>query len=360
MPVSWIRDHACAPIRWRTVREILPAGAATPQDIEELSAELMAYKRVTQTRKRQKETGVWAGNILGIVPNKAQGIKDVGTVSQYRHLLELGLPSDQRELRLTDRLFHRILSRDEDPALLFEYEKAAKHNPALAVWARDLMREGAACALAHSGQIDDPRVRGAAHRIASAVSQYLRSDIAEKPVVRKGSRNMLHPDAHPPTVFSVAMIACMPTLQRERAGFVERLGSYLAQAGPKRTYVIVLGRKVLKPAFHLLGDPLQTDSAGNPKDLPFALHWLELLARLDLLRSSATAQRALGHLLRDCDEQGVWSPKNLRAIPKSPSRLADFAFPLELDGRTLERRKADVTFRLCLIARLAGWTLEYV
>jgi hypothetical protein len=64
-------------------------------------------------------------------------------------------------------------------------------------------------------------------------------------------------------------------------------------------------------------------------------------------------------LLSEVDSIGVWSPKNLRALPKSPSRLADFTFPLEPDGKTLERRQADVTFRLALIAKLAGWSLEY-
>jgi hypothetical protein len=161
-------------------------------------------------------------------------------------------------------------------------------------------------------------------------------------------------------VFSVAVIAYMPNLQRERAGFVERLGTFLGQPETKRTYVIQIGRKVLKPTFHVLGDPLKADSSGNAKDLPFALHWIELLVRLGMLESSPTAQRILARLLRDCDASGVWSPKNLRAVPKSPSKLADFAFPLELDSRSAERRRTDVTFRIALIARLAGWKLEYV
>ncbi len=256
-------------------------------------------------------------------------------------------------------MLFRLLSRDDDPALVFEYQKAAKTNPALGLWARGLMREGATAALAHAGHINDPRVRGAAHRIATNVSQFLRSELSEKPVVRRGSRNLLHPDAYPPTLFSIAIVAYMPTLQRERAGFLERLGHYLSQPATKRAYTIHIGRKVIKPQFHLLGDPLKADSAGNPKDLPFALHWIELLVRAGMLHTSPTGQRILGRLLRECDEQGVWQPKNLRALPKSPSRLADFAFPLELDGKTIERRKADVTFRLALIAKLAGWSLDY-
>ncbi len=319
----------------------------------------MEYKEVTRILKRQGDDGVWAGNMLGLAPAKSQGIKDVGTVFQYRRLLELGVPTDDRAFRLTDRAFYRILSRDEDPSLLFEYQKAAKTTPELGPWIRDLIREGATAALAQAGQAEDPRIRGSAHRVATRVSQFLRSEVAERPIVRKGSRNILDPEAWPPTVFSMAMIALMPNLQRERAGFVERLSAFLSKPASKRAYVIQLGRKVLKPTFHLLGDPLQADGAGNAKDLPFALHWIELLARMGVLETSPTAQRILSRLVKDCDAQGVWSPKNLRGVPRSPSKLADFAFPLEIESKTVEQRQSDVTFRLALIARLAGWRLDF-
>jgi hypothetical protein len=157
----------------------------------------------------------------------------------------------------------------------------------------------------------------------------------------------------------VSMLAFMPRLQRERAGFIERLGAYLTSPTTKRTYVIQPGRKAIKPTFHLLGEPLAADSAGNPKDLPFALHWIEMLARLKLLEHSPVAVRILTKLLKDCDEQGVWNPRNLRSLPKSTSGLANYAFPLEADVRLPDSKKADVTFRLALIAKLAGWTLRY-
>ncbi|MDH3290338.1 MAG: hypothetical protein OEO20_01200 [Gemmatimonadota bacterium] len=360
IPVTWLRQHACVPIRWRTVHEILPSGSASPADVDLLREELLQYKRVTQTTRKQKTTGIWGKNILGLAASKAQSINDVGTVAQYRHLVELGLPSDDRALRLAERPLFRLLSRDSDPALLFEYQKGAKTNPALGLWAREFLREGATAALAHAGHSEDPRVRGAAHRIATNISRHLRSELSEKPIVRKGARNMLHPEACPPSLFAVAIIAYMPSMLRERAGFVDRLGHYLAQTATKRAWVIQVGRKAITPTYHFLGDPLKADSAGNPKDLPFALHWIELLVRMGVLETSGTAQRILARLYRDCDADGVWSPKNLRSIPRSSSKLGDFAFPLELDGKTSERRRADVTFRLALIAKLAGWETEYI
>jgi hypothetical protein len=274
-------------------------------------------------------------------------------------MLEMGVPRGSRPYTLADRLFFRILSRDDDPALLFEYKKAAATNEDLVGWSRDAFRQGVTAALAQAGKAEDPRVRGSAHRIVSGVSRFLRSELADKPIVRKGSRNTLDGGAYPPTLFSVAIIAFLPGLQRERAGFVERLSAYLTHPAPKKTYSIQLGRKVIKPTFHLLGEPLQADSSGRPKDLPFALHWLEVLARLGAFQLSATAQRVFARLVRDCDDTGIWNPGNLRTLPKSPSGLADFACPLEHETKSVEARKADVSFRLALISKLLGLNLEY-
>ncbi len=360
VPVSWLRDHACVAIKWRSVNEILPTPGATPEDRAALLEELAAYRPVAHLIRKQKANGTWGDNILGVDPATWRVGADVGTVSRYRRLVELGLPAGERPFRLADRVLFRLLSRDESPELDFEFKRAAKGNPELGRYARAMMRQAATVALAQAGQVEDPRVRGAAHRIASDVSQFLRSELADKPLIRRGSRTVLHPEAHLPTIFSVGMVAFMPNLQRERAGFVERLTTYLAKPASKRTYVIQVGKRVAKPVFHLLGDPIAADSAGHPKDLPLALHWIELLARLGMLHTSETAQRVLARLLKDCDESGLWMPKSLRTLPRSPSRLADFAFPLEADGKSAAARQADVTFRLALIAKLAGWQLEFV
>lgn len=340
------------------MRDILPAGGALESDRVRLQQGAVASKAVGQLLRKQKADGLWGDNILGVAPSRSLGIKDVGTVSQYRRLLELGVPPDDRAFRLTDRLLFRLLSRDEDPDLAYEYRKGAKADAEFGAWTRGLMRDAATAALAHAGQVEDPRVRGSAHRIASEVSAFLRSDLAEKAVIRKGARRILHPDARLPTIFSVATVAYMPALQRERAGFVERLTSYLARP-TRQTYVILAGKRVVKPLFHLLGDPLACDSSGNPEDLPLALHWIELLARLGALNTSPTAQRCLARLISECDELGVWSPKGLRSLPTSSSHLADFSFPLEADGQSPDGRRVDVTFRLALIARLAGWQLVF-
>ena len=222
-----------------------------------------------------------------------------------------------------------------------------------------MIREAASTALAEAGFADDPRLRGAGHKIANSISQFLRSPIAEKPFVKAGKNLALHPEAHPPTWYSVAMIAAMPNLRRERAGFTERLGHYLAQPAPKKAFVIQVGKRTLKPQHLLLGDPIEADSKGMAKDIPLALHYIELLARMGALQWAPVATKVLGRLARECDDQGVWNPKNLRSQPKAGDKISYHYYPLNLDPKTTEEREVDVTFRLALIAKHLGWQLDF-
>jgi hypothetical protein len=310
--------------------------------------------------KKQKDTGVWGGNLLGLAPSAAQGIKDVGTIPQYRRLLQLGWPRASRPFKLGDRVLFRLLSRDEDPGLLFEFQKLSRADAKAEAWARDIMREAASAALAETGYGDDPRLRGAGHKIANAISQFLRSPVAEKPFIKSGSQMVLHPEAHPPSWYSVAMLSFMPNLQRERAGFTERLGHYLAQPAPKKAFAIQVGKRSVKPQHLLLGDPIEADAKGQPTDIPLALHYIELMARMGALPWAPVASRVLGRLLKDCDELGIWRPKNLRSQPKAVNKITYHYYPLQVDAKTTEGREVDVTFRLALIANLLGWPLDYV
>ena len=318
----------------------------------------MESKAAQAVAKKQKDSGVWGQNVMGLAASAKDGIKEVGTVPQYRRLVQLGWPAGTRPFKLADRVLFRLLSRDDDPALLFEHQKLVKANPAAEGWARETLREAATCALAESGHTEDPRLRGAAHKVASAVSAFLRSPLADKPFIKSGNSTALHPEAYPPSWYSLAMIAAMPALQRERAGFTERLAHYLAKPAPKKAYVVKLGRKTLKPAHLLLGEPIAADARGNAKDIPLALHYIELIARIGALALSPTATKVLARLLSDCDERGVWCPKNLRVVPRATHKITWHMFPLAAEAKGMEARQADVTFRLALIASLLGWQLE--
>lgn len=348
-----------APVRYRTLADLAPEGTVRAEDLAQTHQAVEASPLAVAVVKKQKDNGVWAGNMLGLSPDAGKGIKGVGTVAQYRRLVQLAYPPDSRPFKLADRMLYRLLSRDPDPTLLFEYRKTVEREPAIEGWARSFIREGATAALAEGGHNGDPRVRGSAHKIANGVSQFLRSPLAEKPFVKSGKQTVLDPEAHPPTWYSVAMIAAMPNLQRERAGFTDRLGHYLAQPAPKKAFVVKIGRKSIKPLHFLLGDPIEADRNGKPKDIPLALHYIELLARIGALHTAPVATKVLVYLLKDCDERGVWCPRNLRSQPKLGNKAAYHYYPIEPDRKNLECRQVDVTFRLALIAKLLGWGLEY-
>ena len=356
VPRSWLLQHACPGIRYRTLTEIFPG--SDPFLAESLRAELENVASGRQVVKKQKDSGMWGGNLLGVSPNKATGIKDVGTYHQYLRLVELGWGRESRPLKIGSRLLFRLLSRDTDPKLLFEFAKYDSAEPGKESWVRELIREAAAAALARSGFGDDPRVRGAAHASANQVSAFLRSEFAAQPLIKSGSAWVLGPQATPPTIFSVALLAHLPAVQRERAGLVERLGAYLAQPAAKKAFGILCGKRVLKQTFVFVGDPIKVSAAGQAEDLPFALYWMELLARLGALRHSTSAPKVWARLAKDCDEDGIWRPRNLRSLPKRVLPWSYHSFPLEGDPKVAEARQADVTFRMALIARLAGWEIS--
>jgi hypothetical protein len=218
--------------------------------------------------------------------------------------------------------------------------------------------QAAAAALARGSHQEDPRLRGAAHRIASDISLYLRSELAQKPFKKSQGKTVLDPLAYPPTIFSVEVLAFMPAVQRERAGFLERLAAHFSTSAPRREFFIQAGKKQLRPLFEILGDPLYADAQGRTDDVPFAMYWLELLARLGIVRQVQPAARVLARLYSECTDQGIWSPAGLRSLPKSDNPVVAHYFPLEGPGKSPAQRQTDVTFRLALIARVMGIPLN--
>ncbi len=84
------------------------------------------------------------------------------------------------------------------------------------------------------------------------------------------------------------------------------------------------------------------------------------MARIGGVQPGANLARVLTRLIKDCDDNGVWSPKGLRSLPKAASKMSYHTFPLESESKSPEWKQVDVTFRLALIAKAMGWTIEYV
>ena len=123
--------------------------------------------------------------------------------------------------------------------------------------------------------------------------------------------------------------------------------------------MIPIGSRTMKPLHVLLGDPIEMDPKGLVKDVPLALHYIELLAGMGQLASSASATTVFVRLLEDVDADGVWHPNNLRSQPKAGTPVTYHCWPLSPDDGGMTSRQADITFRLAKIAKRLGWHLEY-
>ena len=89
IPLAWLLEHGSEAIRYRTLTELAPTGYSTPEPFAEASQAAGAAKQVAAIFKKQKETGIWGGNLMALAPSVKDGVKEVGTIPQYRRLLQI-------------------------------------------------------------------------------------------------------------------------------------------------------------------------------------------------------------------------------------------------------------------------------
>lgn len=352
-PLDWLLANAAAPIQYRSLTEV---GRLTPEEAQQVSALPFTHRPALLLATQQGPDGTWGGGMLGIPSARAEHFEGIGTIPAVRRLIEYGWHRDTPPLLHARRALFRLLAEDQDPAFL--YELGGKHAPdeESVRYGRALLREAAAATLAQAGYEGDPRLRGAARRIVVRMADYLRSPLAQKPFIRQGNQHLLAAEAAPPSIHTVMMLAYMPLFRAEHHREMDALYVHLTQAQPRQEAVqLVAGRP--SPVPHLiLGDPLPHRNAAD-NDVPFALFWLELMARLGFLKRNENWSKLFERLLDDRDRAGVWHPRKGTAVARSSNPYVWPTYPLEaqLAG---EERWTDVTFRLGLIARLAGRPIE--
>jgi len=307
----------------------------------------------------QDPDGTWPGGML-TVPEGAS-VDGVGTILAYRRLLELGWDPESPVMGATKRLLFRLLAQDNDPAFLAEL-MPAEWDDDLIRRGRLLLREAAAAALAQAGYENDPRLRGAAYRLTEPVGEYLRSPLAQKPWVRIGNQHILPAEAAAPSFHLLTMLAWMPIFRSERYELMDKLYSYLCQPWPRQAPIQQVGPHLIEQPHLVLGDFLPTRHIMDG-DMPSALGWMELMARIGFLRKNEGWSKLLDRLLDDRDRKGIWTPPRSVTMPATvpswswpPMRLSDPS-PRGEPDRALS---VDVTFRLALIAQLSGRAVELI
>lgn len=349
-------DHASGPIKYRAIVDV----AKPSSSITELVSSLpFTHRPALSLAMTQQPDGTWNHAMLSVPAARSEQFDGVGSINAVRRLLEYGWDKDSPPLTRARRVLFRLLAEDDDPEYLFEF--AAGKNGAdedSARRARALLREAAAAALAQAGYEGDPRLRGAARRIIERVASYLRSPLAQRPFMRVGNQHVLPPEAAPPSVYALFMLAYMPRFRTEHYDAVELLYQHLAQPLPRQEAMQLCGKKVVEQPHLILGDMLGNKSIAD-SDVVFAVTWLELMARLGYLKRNESWCRLYERFLDDRDGDGVWHPHKGLATVKSANPYLWPLYPLE-DHHSGEERWTDITFRLGLIGRLIGRSIELV
>lgn len=290
--------------------------------------------------------------MLAVPTHRANHFQGVGTINAVRRLLEYGWELESPPLVHARRTLFRLLAEDEDPAWLFELTPKGRAEDDVVRHGRTILREAAAAALAQAGYEKDPRLRGAARRIVERLDAFLKSPLAQKPFIRVGNQHVLAPEAAPPSYYTLVMLSYMPLFRSEHYDVMDRLQQYLNQPIPRATAVSIIGKKTVEQTHLVLGDPLPHRNAADD-DVPWALTWLELTARLSFLRRHEGWSKLYDRFLDNRDHDGVWRPAKGAAAPRSSNPLVWPTYPLEAHA-TGEACFADATFRLGLIARILG------
>lgn len=352
-PLGWLLEHASPPIKYRALTDVAKS--------TELSTDLgwlpYSYKPAIKLAVTQQRDGTWNESILSLPTKSSLDFANIGTIPAARRLLEYGWSPDSPPLVLARRLLFRLLAEDNDPAFTFEQGSKTRDDDMIRR-TRTLFREAAAATLAQCGYENDPRLRGAARRILERTVSYLVSPLGEKPWMRVGNTHVLAPESAPPSIYTLTMLAHMPIFRHEHFTEVERIYTWITQPLPRQDPVQVYGKKLVPQPHLIMGDVLPHRNAVE-SDVPFALLWLETMARLNFLRRNENWLKLYERFVDDRDRNGVWHPHKGEDRPATTNAWAWSTFPLD-DGAAEEARWSDVTFRIGLIGRLLGREIELV
>ena len=354
-PLRWLLEHAAAPIQYRAITDVARLSVSAPS---QLAALPYSYRPALTLALQQSLDGSWNRAMLTVPPMRSDHFEGVGTINAVRRLIEYGWDKDSPPLVHARRVLFRLLAEDNDPSQLYELGGVKGMDDDQVRRGRAILREAAGAALAQAGYEDDPRLRGLARRVLERIVGFLRSPLGQKPWVRVGNQHVLAPEAAPPSMYALIMFAYMPLFRTEHHEQMDRLYHFLTQALPRQEPLQLCGKKVMSQPHLVLGDLLPNRNAADA-DVASALFWLELMSRLGFLKRNDNWSKLLDRFLDDRDADGVWHPHKGMAAVRSSNPFVWPSYPLEgaLSG---DERWTDATFRLGLIARIAGRPIESV
>lgn len=352
VPLERIVSGAAAPIQYRALAEIAK-DTSLPRMLPSI---VYSYRPALMLALEQGADGAWNNAMLRPpAPTNRSPYHAVGTVPAVHRLVECGWDKEAPTLMHARRPLFRLLAEDTDAALTYELASDSKDVEG-ASYSRGVLRAAAAGALAHSGYATDPRLRGAAQRMRQRIQDFLDSPLAADPWVKHEGKHVLGADAAPPSLHFLIMLAFMPGFRLEHDEFMDVLFKYISGPLPKHEPWQMAGTRAIAAPGFVLGDPLMSQK-GVDADIPFALLWLELMARLGILDRHEGWKRQYERFLDDRDRDLIWRPGKSQAM----TSMRPHVWPFMWLGKADEADVAlEVTFRLALIGRLAGRELNFV
>ncbi len=347
-------EHAAAPLKYRSITDV---ARLSDQVGPSLIALPYTYRPAMMLALQQGIDGTWNRSMLSLPPARSDHFEGVGTINAVRRLLEYGWDRDSPPLIHARRALFRLLAEDTDAEYL--YELASKNQDEDMIrGGRAILRYAAGAALAQAGYEDDPRLRGVARRVLERVVAFIRSPLGQKPWIRIGNQHVLAAEAAPPSAYALVMFAYMPLFRTENHEAMDRLYQYLTQPLPRKDALLLCGKKIMSQPHLVLGDQLPNRNAADA-DVPAAIAWLELMARLGFLRRNENWLKLFDRFIDDRDGNGVWHPHKGMAAPRSTNPFVWPTYPLE-NALSGDERWTDATFRIGLIARILGRPIEPV
>ncbi len=351
-PVPWLLKYGCAPIRLRTLTEIMgrPADVA---DVRLVREECDRYPASQQVLLLQQPNGLWLDKLLEYEPPNKSRHRGPGLVNQFLFLVERGWGDSHPVIHLAgERLLELV--REEGASDLCELKGYTGSDRSAQKYVRRCMSEIAAAVLSRAGFGEHPAVAAVAKAVAEklageATSREERFDGVLE-IEDDGSYRRLKPERITPDMFLLYLLAFHEGARRIAAanGGLDWVCSQLSRRDPvPRRVREVNGKKFLKLTdLHLTAWSLDEFRAGR---IGYMLHDLELLARCGILTRCPPAMECLEWMLgrvRSADD-GYFDVET--SVERGVSRSQYHFFPLEESWRGKHKKSVDVVFRLALI-----------
>jgi hypothetical protein len=351
-PTAWLLEVACAPIRYRTLTELLDRSKDDPL-VQQVRQEMLAYGPALKLQRTQRRDGTWGGKVHAGDARKLEPCLENGLTALY----EIGWQRDSKPVRTAATTLRTFMTAKRD-LKFFEFAKVVKADERRERYYRWFLRVLALGLLIRGGYQDD-RSRVAVLELLELASGFVDDPVSRNPTEEIGASNPLIrsaawkrdypflPDIHLTRVFAYSPWLLDGELAKMR---LKKIFDYVLSETYQRLAPELGLVRTAKGTF-LKGGGLRLRSMdyyhkhGNLDEL---LVNMELLARLGLLNRYPLLMSHLEWIHSQQGKDGRWP---LAAKLLSENSRWTSLLRLEKDWRSPTRKEADITFRMLLILK---------